>query len=95
MQMLRINEFSFQRWSDYIFIQLIGYLRVVSTESRQILTGSLGITIVFFENIRFHRYSKFFITDYSAKRQVLLPEKELRYLRTIIVIADIDEGLSQ
>ena len=24
-----------------------------------------------------------------------LPEKELRYLRTIIVIADIDEGFAQ
>lgn len=32
------------------------------------------------------------MADYSASRQVLLPEKELRYFITVIVTADIDEG---
>ena len=39
--------------------------------------------------------SRFFNSPRGEKGQVALPEKELRYLRTIIVIADIDEGLDQ
>ena len=43
---------------------------------------------------RFHRYSKCFNVDYSTRGQVHLPGKELRYLRTVRVTADIDEGLA-
>ena len=39
--------------------------------------------------------ANFFNAPHGAKGQITLPEKELRYLRTIIVIADIDEGLTQ
>jgi len=39
--------------------------------------------------------SQFFNPLYSGKGQVHLPGKELRYLRTVIVTADIDEGLTQ
>ena len=37
--------------------------------------------------------SQFFNSPYGEKGQVHLPGKELRYLRTVIVTADIDEGL--
>ena len=36
-----------------------------------------------------------FPSHYAFRALRNLPEKELRYLRTIIVIADIDEGLTQ
>ena len=36
-----------------------------------------------------------FPSRYAFRALRNLPEKELRYLRTIIVIADIDEGFAQ
>ena len=36
-----------------------------------------------------------FSDHYTFRALRNLPEKELRYLRTIIVIADIDEGFAQ
>ena len=40
-----------------------------------------------------HRYKPDFYRTSLFYRATSLPDKELRYLRTIIVIADIDEGL--